>query len=342
MFAPDEIAIIHCIARTNRRCFLLGDDPISGKNFDHHKLWIEERLKLQASAFGIDLLAYAILSNHMHLVLRSRPDIFEQWSDEDVARKWLILCPPQKLQPDRIEQSDIDMIIKDPAKLGETRSRLSDVSWWMRLLNQTVAQHANREDDEVGKFWQARYRAVRLLDETALVACAAYVDLNPIRAAMAETIETSDFTSAQQRARRVPADAGPAAHPADEERPAEFLSPVALDEASGEPGPCQHAGDARCSDKGFLPLPEAAYLQLLDWTARQLKADKRGATPKCARALFDRLGITRSQWLSLVGDFGKLFSVMAGQPNRIDTHRPRGGGQVYRCPRAARQLLNSA
>ena len=58
----------------------------------------------------------------------------------------------------------------------------------------------NKEDNELGKFWQARFRAVRLLDETAILACAAYVDLNPIRAAMAETIETSDFTSAQKRA----------------------------------------------------------------------------------------------------------------------------------------------
>jgi hypothetical protein len=83
------------------------------------------------------------------------------------------------------------------SKLG--RSGLSDISWWMRLLSQHVAQRANKEDQEVGKFWQARYRAVRLLDETAILACAAYVDLNPIRAAMAESIEDSDFTSAQKR-----------------------------------------------------------------------------------------------------------------------------------------------
>ena len=70
----------------------------------------------------------------------------------------------------------------------------------MRLLSQNIAQRANKEDGEIGKFFQARYRAVRLLDETAILACAAYVDLNPIRAAMAKTIEESDFTSAQKRA----------------------------------------------------------------------------------------------------------------------------------------------
>ena len=39
---------------------------------------------------------------------------------------------------------------------------------------------ANFEDGEPGKFWQSRFKAVRLLDEEALPACAAYVDLNPI------------------------------------------------------------------------------------------------------------------------------------------------------------------
>ena len=66
-------------------------------------------------------------------------------------------------------------------------------------MSQNIAQRANKEDGEVGKFFQARCRAVRLLDETAILACEAYVGLNPIRAAIAETVEDSDFTSAQKR-----------------------------------------------------------------------------------------------------------------------------------------------
>lgn len=342
VFAADEVAIVHCVARTTRRCFLLGDDPVSGRNFDHRKQWIEQRLKLHAGAFGIDLLGYAILSNHFHLVLRSRPDVVEHWSDEDVARRWLMLCPLRKNEPGQIAPTDLNTITNNKSRLQEIRARLSDVSWWMRLLNQTVAQQANREDGEVGKFWQARYRAVRILDETALLACAAYVDLNPIRAAMAETIETSDYTSAQQRVRRVQAEAGAAVDPESDERPAEFLSPVDLQEATGKPGPCVHDDERRCSDKGFLSMPEAAYLQLLDWTARQLRSDKRGATPKTARALFDRLGITRSQWLGLVESFGSLFAVMAGKPDRVDTYRSRDSNRRFRAPLAARELLSSA
>lgn len=143
------------------------------------------------------------MSNHFHLVLRSRPDVVKEWSDEDVARRWLMLCPErrdEKRQPLEPTEFEINSIVNNKDKLATVRSRLSDISWWMRLLSQNIAQRANREDNEVGKFFQARYRAVRLLDETAILACAAYVDLNPIRAAIAETIEGSDFTSGQKRA----------------------------------------------------------------------------------------------------------------------------------------------
>ena len=85
VFAADEVAIVHLMNRTVRRCFLLGDDRFSGKNYDHRKVWIDEQLVQQARYFGIDLLCQAILSNHIHLVLRSRPDVVAEWDDNEVA-----------------------------------------------------------------------------------------------------------------------------------------------------------------------------------------------------------------------------------------------------------------
>ncbi len=202
IFAPDEIAIVHVMNRTVRRCFLLGDDPLTGKNYDYRKEWLETQLKRLAAQFGIDLLCQAIMSNHFHLVLRSRPDVVTEWDDTEVARRWLMLCPVRKDEHGQAEEpteAELNSIRKNRKKLEAIRSRLSDISWWMRLLSQNIAQRANREDEEVGKFWQARYKAVRLLDEASLLACAAYVDLNPIRAAMAQTLETSEFTSVQKR-----------------------------------------------------------------------------------------------------------------------------------------------
>ena len=161
------------------------------------------------------------------------------------------------------------------------------------MLCQYIAVRANREDHELGKFWQSRFRAVRLLDEAALLACAAYVDLNPIRAAMAETLEQSHYTSVQRRIQSFsptndnstsatlatsqpkqefsdnPVGAVRSAAIGNEEVPQsvspiavqsrvpadQFFSPIALIPADDQRlGPQASTHRFRCSDKGFLPL----------------------------------------------------------------------------------------
>jgi hypothetical protein len=359
VFAADEVAIVHVMNRTVRRCFLLGDDPVTGKNYDHRKQWIDDQLVHQARYFGIDLLCQAIMSNHFHLVLRSRPDVVAEWDDSEVARRWLMLCPlrrDERRQPLEPTEEELNSIRKDKDKLQQVRARLSDISWWMRLLSQNIAQRANRDDEEVGKFWQARYRAVRLLDETAILACAAYVDLNPIRAAMAETVEGSDYTSAQKRchdlqAARSRSTAAQTAESATQakgsaapSRRARHLAPVDLKERSAPTGPQVHQGGSRCSNKGFLPMTTADYLELLDWTARGIHPGKPGRTPKHIPRLLDRLGVNAEMWQRLVSDFGRLFSVVAGQPHRIDEHQPKrtGSRHRYRARRETRELFSTA
>lgn len=371
IFSPEEVAVVHVMNRTVRRCFLLGKDPLTGKNFDHRKEWIETELERLAANFGIDLLGYAIMSNHFHSVLRSRPDVVKTWDDAEVAARWLRLCPPRCRSQKKSAEGTcraLQKILDDPKKLQQIRLRLSDISWWMRLLSQKIGRRANEEDHEVGKFWQARYRAVRLLDETAVLACAAYVDMNPIRAAMATTVEASDFTSGQQRAwalyaahaapdRRSkiepdPASPAPAREVAARDQStvrrnwlgrlkpiAEALCPVDLDGKKSGTGPCPHHGGRRASDKGFLPLTEASYLELLDWTARQLNSEKPGVTPAVASPIFERLGIQSQVWCELTRNFGRLFSSVAGAPETIDTTRSRLRGQRYNVPARTRQLL---
>jgi len=357
VFAAEEVAIVHVMNRTVRRCFLLGDDPVTGKNYDHRKAWMEDELQHLALYFGCDLLCYSILSNHFHLILRSRPDVVATWDDAEVARRWMMLCPKRRTsdrQPAEPTPGELQTILSNPAALREIRTRLSDISWWMRLLCQKIGRWANREDGELGKFWQARYRAVRLLDEAAILACAAYVDLNPIRAALAESIETSPYTSAQQRALELQRhtsssqtiDSGTvhAQHTAQSSPSraiAQFLSPVCLSEDGSGIGPCVHTGGLRASDKGFLRLSAAAYLELLDWTARQLRSDKRGATPASAARLFERLGIDERSWCELTKNFGRLFNSVAGKPTVIDNTRSRTRGQRYNIPAKTRQLLSS-
>jgi REP element-mobilizing transposase RayT len=75
LFDPAEVGVYHCINRCVRRAFLCGVDPLTGKNFDHRKDWIQGRLQFLAGHLGIDILGFAVMSNHVHVILRNRPDI---------------------------------------------------------------------------------------------------------------------------------------------------------------------------------------------------------------------------------------------------------------------------
>ena len=354
IFDPAEIVAVHVMARTVRRCYLLGDDPVSGKNFDHRKGWIEDKLQKLASQFGIDLLAFSCLSNHFHLVLRSRPDVVQAWDDTEVARRWWTLCPKRKVQreldgelvwiPAEPNEFDLNSIRNDPVKLASIRRRLSDISWWMRLLCQYIALRANNEEGEgLGRFWQSRFKAVRILDEEALLACAAYVDLNPIRAALAETLETSDFTSVQRRMASFAEDVKEIANMEKvrttsesrncRPRTDEFLSPVEIDERNDPIGSRPSRNHKRCSDKGFLAMAEADYLTILDWLARNTVAGKRGSTPIETPLVFDRLGIDSVAWSQMVKNFGRIFKNAAGKPASIAQARSLKTHRKFYCSR---------
>ena len=120
VFDPSEVAICHVFARVVRRCFLLENDPVTGKNYDHRKVWIEQQLQRLAGNLSIDLLCFGILSNHFHLILRSRPDVVESWDDREVARRWLMLCPVRKGRDGSAEEPnefELNSIRNDPDKL---------------------------------------------------------------------------------------------------------------------------------------------------------------------------------------------------------------------------------
>ena len=134
-----------------------------------------------------------------------------------------------------------------------------DVSWYLRCLNEAIARRANREDQCKGRFWEGRFNSQALLDEKALAACLTYVDLNPVRADIAETPEASDCTSIQRRIRQAifGSDAGA-------DQPPELMPVV---------------GNPRAHMPKRLPFRLADYLERVEWTGRQLRDGKRGAIP---------------------------------------------------------------
>jgi REP element-mobilizing transposase RayT len=345
---PGEIAIAHVVNRVVRRCFLMGDDPVSGKNFDHRKVWIEELLEHFAACFGIDLISYAILSNHYHLVLRSRPDVVKTWSDEEVARRWLMICPLRKVdgKPATPSQAEIDLIRHCPVRLAEIRGRLSNISWWVRLLNQRIAQRSNREDEKSGRFWEDRFRLTKLIDEESLLACMVYVDLNPIRAAMAERLEESDFTSVQRRIQAEQQTTGVSetrsgTKSAGKRRDA-LLAKLTIDPINDPVGASPSETPDRCSDKGVLELSTHAYLELADWTARQVAPGKRGRTPEETPPVLQRLGLRPKCWCELMDRFEDIFIHLAGRCDRIDAARSHQTARRFRVRPLARTLLPSA
>lgn len=183
----------HCVSRCVRRAFLCGADPYSGECFEHRRGLLEKRLILLAEVFAIRLCAYAILSNHFHTVLRVVREHAEHWSEEEVIRGYGFLFPTAAAQLATLPED------KRERRIAAWRERLSSVSWFMRCVNEWLARRANREDECTGRFWEGRFRCQPLLDEPALLACMAYVDLNPIRAGIASTVENSHFTSARRR-----------------------------------------------------------------------------------------------------------------------------------------------
>ncbi len=201
VFDPQDICIVHCIQRCVRRACLAGLDPVTGKNFDSRREWIRSRMERLASVFGIDVLTYAILSNHLHIVIRTRPDVVDAWGDKEVATRWLKLFPGRRID-EHLGQptvSDVEALCADANRLKTIRIRLSDPSWFMKALCEPIARMANLQDECTGHFWEGRFKAQRIVDEAGLLACSMYVDLNPIRAAMANSPEESVHTSAYDR-----------------------------------------------------------------------------------------------------------------------------------------------
>jgi putative transposase len=287
-------AVYHCVSRCVRRSFICGRDPYNGKSYEHRKDWVRDRLEMLTGVFGIEVAAYAIMSNHLHIVIRTRPDWVEAWDGEETVRRWLKVFPrrlKQKGNMEEVRKRQIRLLADNIDRVAVLRRRLGSVSWFMRCLNENIARRANREEGLKGKFWESRYYCQALLDESAVLACMAYVDLNPVRAGVVGTPEESEFTSIFERIRS----RGKGSQT--------WLCPV------GEEG--------KPLRRGLLSLSQDEYLTLVDWTGREIRVDKSGAIPGHLEPLLLRIKVRPKHWTNTVQGFGRMFHLAAGEAESI-------------------------
>lgn len=199
---PDENCCAHLYNRCVQGLYLCGKDYRSGKDYSYRRDWIAQRLEQLASVYLIDILAFAVLENHLHVVVRTLPEEVTKMTDREVAIRWLSLHPGRIIEdfvcvePNEAQISDL---LKDPDKIQRIRKDISSCSYFMKDLCEPIAKRANKEEGRTGHFWEDRFKASRLLDALAILVCCAYVDLNSMRAGIANSLEDSNYTSIQAR-----------------------------------------------------------------------------------------------------------------------------------------------
>lgn len=301
----------HIVSRCVRRTYLCGIDSASGKSYEHRRQWIVDRIRLLSSLFAIDLCSYAVMSNHYHLVVNIDPSQITVLTDNEVISRWLCLFKGPLLIQHYTAGTPLSAAERDAVSsiVHVWRQRLGDISWFMKCLNQPIALQANKEDNCTGHFWESRFKSQALTSEEALLSCMAYVDLNPVRAAMATTPETSDYTSIQERIKpqfdltaaiREQTKQGELLHFTHDLKP---LSPF-LDTITS-------------SDRKGIPLALSAYIELVDWTGRAVLENKRGSIAATLPPILERLAITDKRWLTNATQFETIHPRQFG---RARTH----------------------
>ncbi|UJF17480.1 transposase [Vibrio sp. SS-MA-C1-2] len=284
----------HCVSRCVRRSFLCGEDAVTQKSFEHRRAFIESRMKQLSEVFTIKLCAYSIMSNHYHLVCCIDEQEALQLSNLEVINRWLKLHHSPTLitkyvsgdLKTKFEMKQCEKIIQS------WRNRLYSLSWYMKSLNEWIATLANKEDRCTGHFWEGRFKCQALLDDNALIAAMAYVDLNPVRAREVNLPEQSRYTSIKTRIDAIKNN---------------LNLPTFL------------AGfKTKVKKRHILNFTLSDYLKLLDWTGRQYRDDKSGKINHKAPSILNRININIEQWIYRCLYFEEKNAHLIGSKKDID------------------------
>lgn len=285
----DRPGLYHCVTRCVRQAFLCDPATPCSLGGEARQAWIERRILELAKSFAVGIYAWAAMSNHCHIVLLVDPLRPQEWSDEEVARRWCQINQyPGRSVPAKKRTQREQALLADRPRLAELRGRLGSLSWFMRFVNEGVARRANAEDGCKGHFWDGRYKSQNLLDERAALAAMAYVDLNPVRAGMAEHLADCRFTSIQRRLHLLHSQ--PEASSNQLQPLAGMASPIVPD------------------------ISEQSYVDLVEWTGVAQKPGKRGALKPPSTTATPVPGEDDAWWLQAAGAMESHFAHFVGIP----------------------------
>ena len=342
---PEVSVALHCISRCVRRAWLCGRDPLTAKDYEHRRSWIYKGIQALSKIFAVEVFACSVMNNHYHLVLRVDPDVARSWSNEEVIRRWDQIYSVRKaltgMRGD-LDETIMSMALERPDLIDVWRSRLCNVSWFMKQINEPLARQANKEDECKGRFWEGRFKCQKLADESALLACMAYVDLNPIRAGLADTPEESDCTSAQDRIVSLQAEKERCEIEANSKHQiqntqdksfqknltrADWLTPVESIRVGQE-------------ERGWL-LTLEEYLTILDETGRCMKQGKRGAIPSGLAPILIRMKLKEENWMQATQHFGNRFYRICGQFHRMAASAKKVGQRWFQGIGFSKEIFQS-
>jgi REP element-mobilizing transposase RayT len=280
-----QAGIWHLTSRCVRRQMLL--QPAGRRE------WLAERLAAWCGVLAIDLLGYALMGNHVHLVVRTRPDRAQGWSAREVARRILATRAIAEGMPSEPSKAAVAAAIEDADVIAEARDQLSHPGVMLRAVKEGFARVVNRAESAAGHVWESRYHDVALIDAGGVLACLAYVDLNPFRDGLVTRPQASEFCSARHRlgVDASAADAGLGAQ----------LAPL-----GGHP-----LLDGQGHARGSWAWGAAELVELTETTAAMLRG-KSSRLPLWAEDLLPRLGIVRERWVPAMGRAGLIAGNVIG------------------------------
>ncbi|MDD2556760.1 MAG: hypothetical protein PHH87_00585 [Desulfuromonas sp.] len=278
------------------------------------------------------------MSNHYHLVVRIDHERVEQWSDYEVLKRWTQIFTGPLFVQRYLDEDQRDSLSDAQLGMVDTyielyRQRLCDLSWYMRVLNETIARKANAEDNCTGRFWEGRFKSQALLDEQAVLMAMSYVDLNPVRACIADTPEESSHTSIAKRLekRRTSTSKRSASTPPKQKSPAQ------------QPEPYQYAQQTKSQNIALrceislsqlpvaplmpfeptetlpasIPFSFEDYTELVDYFGRTETPGKRGYIHAKTPSILKRLDMNAEEFISKADELLQTFSHAIGSPQKL-------------------------